>query len=599
MKAGRRMIFAAAVALAACSDSGTQPVQPSEKPVAAAAEQRDYGAELLALTNAHVAELVQEQPYLQMMSGMKVKALPDNSIAGAQRQARSAQARLDQLAAIDSSQLSHDDQLTYSMFQGVLQQTVEAEQHFWHKFNVTPYAVGFTFSTLMPGVLASATFSSDEDIADYLGFLEDVGRYLEDDLARLKGQEQRGILLPQAALPGALTAIGNLGPAIASLTVMTPERLTALDQAQQARLSAGIKAAVGGRITPAIEALQAYLGDDYLARAPQAVGLSQYPGGLEAYRFAIRRETTMDLEPKLIHERGLQYMAEIKNEMAAIRKELGFEGSQAEFHEQMRNDPRFYAKTPEEVAERYMAYIERIEPHVADYFSVLPKAPYGVKRLDPAAEPGMTFGYYQAPNPASPVGNYRFNGSKLESRPMVWTGALIYHELVPGHHFHIALQQENEDFSQFRKNTGLMYAAFTEGWANYAASLSYEMGIMDDPWDRYGWLLFNAFITNRLVVDTGMNALGWSLEEARDYMMENTFSSEEEVATETLRYSTDMPAQALAYKLGYEKIREIRGQQEEKLGEAFDIKKFHAATVGSGAMPMPLLETHVDWYMAQ
>ena len=126
MKAGRTMIFAAAVALAACSDSGTPPVQPGEKPVAAAAEQRDYGAELLALTNAHIAELVQEQPYLQMMSGMKVKALPDNSIAGAQRQARSAQARLDQLAAIDSSQLSHDDQLTYSMFQGCLLYTSDA-----------------------------------------------------------------------------------------------------------------------------------------------------------------------------------------------------------------------------------------------------------------------------------------------------------------------------------------------------------------------------------------------------------------------------------------------------------------------------------------
>ena len=144
-----------------------------------------------------------------------------------------------------------------------------------------------------------------------------------------------------------------------------------------------------------------------------------------------------------------------------------------------------------------------------------------------------------------------------------------------------------------------MYAAFTEGWANYAASLSHEMGIMDDPWDRYGWLLFDAFLANRLVVDTGMNHLGWSLEKAREYMTANTFSGEEEVATETLRYSTDMPAQALAYKLGYEKIRELRRAQEEKLGDAFDIKRFHAATVGSGGMPLPLLEQHVDWYMAQ
>jgi uncharacterized protein (DUF885 family) len=228
----------------------------------------------------------------------------------------------------------------------------------------------------------------------------------------------------------------------------------------------------------------------------------------------------------------------------------------------------------------------------------MPKAPYGVKRLDPAQEPGMTFGYYQAPSPAEPTGLYRFNGSKLDSRPMVWTAALIYHELIPGHHFHIALQNENEDFSRFRKMTGLMYAAFTEGWANYAASLAHEMGLMDDPWDRYGWLLFDAFIANRLIVDTGMNHLGWSLEKARAVMAENTFSSPEEIATETLRYSTDMPAQALAYKLGFEFIRALRAAQEEELGEAFDIKTFHAATVGSGAMPMPLLEEHVDWFMA-
>jgi uncharacterized protein (DUF885 family) len=180
---------------------------------------------------------------------------------------------------------------------------------------------------------------------------------------------------------------------------------------------------------------------------------------------------------------------------------------------------------------------------------------------------------------------------------MVWSGALVYHELVPGHHFHIALARENEQASDFRRSVPLLYAAFTEGWANYGASLAYEMGIMNDPWDRYGWLLFDAFITNRLVVDTGMNYLGWSLEQARVYMMANTFSSREEADTETLRYSTDMPAQSLAYKLGYEKIREIRTFQEQKWGDQFDIRKFHAATVGSGGMPLPMLGHHVDWYM--
>ncbi len=588
MKTLRFVFLALAFVLAGCSDN--EQTVPLTK-------QRDFSAELLALTNTHMAELTEEQPYLQMLAGKKVEKMADLSHAATLRNVEKANAKLTELASIDRQQLSHDDQLTYDMFEGILRQTVEGEKYYWYKFNVTPYAAGSTFSSLVPGVLASATFENADDVDRYLGFLEDIGRYIEDDLVRLKGQEERGILLPKAALAGAHQTFEGISQSISSMATVAEARLAGLDEVERASLKTGVETVVTGRIRSAVDELLAYLGEDYRERAPKAVGLGQYPGGLEAYQFAIRQQTTLDLPPEEIHRRGLAYMAEIQAEMAEIRDQMEFEGSQAEFHEQMRSDPRFYAATPEEVAERYMAYVRRIEPHIADYFSVLPKAAYGVKRLDPAAEPGMTFGYYQMPSPSEPVGYYRFNGSKLDERPMVWTAALVYHELVPGHHFHIALQNENEAFSPFRRNTAFMYVAFTEGWANYAASLSYEMGIMDDPYDRYGWLLFNAFLANRLVVDTGMNAMGWSLEEAREYMTANTFSGADEVKTETLRYSTDMPAQALAYKLGYEKIREIRATQEKKLGDAFDIKKFHAATVGSGAMPMALLEKHVDLFM--
>ena len=555
-------------------------------------------ADLLALTDEFMADLTEETPYLQMMAGLRVPGLPDNSFEGAQEQAAKAQERLEKLRGIDRDQMAHDDQMTYSMFEGLLEQAVEAEQHFWHGFNVTPYSVGNGWAMLLAPVLGAATFEGDEDIDHFLGFLDDVGRYLEVDLQRLVGQEERGILLPKAAVPGARTALEGVRASLPALTTLSDARLASLDETQRERLLGGIETTMNDRVEPAFAALLDHLGEAYVERAPEAVGLGQYPGGEEAYRFAIRTQTTLDLDPQEIHDRGLAYMEQIQKEMAEIRAELGFEGTKAEFHEQMRNNPRFFADSPEQVAERYMAYIDRIEPVIGDYFSVMPEAPYGVKRLDPAQEPGMTFGFYQAPSPAEPTGLYRFNGSKLDSRPMVWTAALIYHELIPGHHFHIALQNENEEFSAFRKMTGLLYAAFTEGWANYAASLAHEMGLMEDPWDRYGWLLFDAFIANRLIVDTGMNHLGWSLEKAREVMAENTFSSQEEIATETLRYSTDMPAQALAYKLGFEFIRGLRTAQEEKLGEGFDIKTFHAATVGTGAMPMPLLEQHVEWFMA-
>ncbi len=206
----------------------------------------------------------------------------------------------------------------------------------------------------------------------------------------------------------------------------------------------------------------------------------------------------------------------------------------------------------------------------------------------------MTFGYYQQPTPEEPRGLYRYNGSKLDQRPLVTAGPLIYHELVPGHHFHIALQNENESLPPYRREN-IAYGAFNEGWGNYGAKLATEMGLLDEPYDRYGWAVFDMFISARLVLDTGMNLLGWSLEEGRDFMRTHTFSSETEIASETLRYSTDMPGQALAYKAGLEKLLELRQRARALAGDDFDIRAFHAAVLGPGALPMQVLERHIEW----
>ncbi len=592
--------------LAGCAEPGDAPdgghgaaAETGAAGTDSAVPRPDASATLRALADRYMAEQVDASPYLQLLAGRRVEALGDNSFAFVEAAAAKAATALAELGAIDVSQLGHDDRITHAILQSMLQQTTEYPTHFWHKFNVTPYAAGTVFSSVLPSALAGYRFETEEDGAAYLGLLRDLARYVAADLTRLRGQEERGILLPKAAIPGARKVFEALRSGAGDLVALAPGRLAALSEEQRATLNAEIGSALSEQVLPAIDALLDYLGEDYAARAPEAVGLSQYPGGEAAYRFAIRQQTTMELDPVEIHERGLAYMADIQRQMRSIRDELEFEGTAAEFHDQMRADPRFFAQTPEEVEERYMAYIREIEPQIPDYFSVLPKAPYGVKRLDPAAEPGMTFGYYQPPNPNSERGNYRYNGSKLESRPMVWTGPLIFHELIPGHHFHIALQRESEASSELRRLSSLFYAAFTEGWANYAASLALEMGILDEPYERYGWLLFDAFIANRLVVDTGMNHFGWPRERAMAYMLQNTFSSEEETETETLRYSTDMPGQALAYKLGLEKIRELRAAQEAKLGDVFDIRTFHAAVLGGGAMPLPVLEKHVDWYMSQ
>jgi uncharacterized protein (DUF885 family) len=263
----------------------------------------------------------------------------------------------------------------------------------------------------------------------------------------------------------------------------------------------------------------------------------------------------------------------------------------------LEKDPRFIPKTPEEIGDRLMSHVSRIEPKVDAFFVRRPKAPYGVKRLEPALEGAQTFGYYSPPTAAEPRGYYRYNASKLEERSLLGSAGLAYHELVPGHHFQIALAGENTDLPPFRRE--YFDTAYTEGWAEYAAYLAGDMGMYAEPYDRIGRLAMDLFISTRLVVDTGMNALGWSRERAMTFMKENTMSSETQIKTESLRYSADIPGQALGYKLGALKIRELRERAREKLGERFDIRRFHEAVLSSGVLPLSTLERHIDWFIDQ
>ena len=208
----------------------------------------------------------------------------------------------------------------------------------------------------------------------------------------------------------------------------------------------------------------------------------------------------------------------------------------------------------------------------------------------------MTFGYYDPPKPDEPSGRYRFNGSRLGERSLLTAAPLIYHELVPGHHFQVALQRENAELPPLRRES--FPTAFVEGWAEYASDLAGEMGLYREPYDRYGRLAMDMFLSARLVVDTGMNALGWSLEDARRFLREHVLESETQIATETLRYSVDLPAQALAYKLGSARIRELRRRAEAELGPAFDVRRFHDAVLAPGALPLPVLEESIAGWIA-
>ena len=422
--------------------------------------------------------------------------------------------------------------------------------------------------------------------------------------ANLEGQRSRGILLPKAEIDPVLGLIRSFvrKPEESPLAVSS-ERLQKFYPEGAATFQVEVRKLIETAVNPALEALAA-LPDSkaYRDAAPEQVGLGHYPGGQETYAYLVALHTTLDaknprITPAAIHHRGLDEVARLNGRLDEVRKQVGFQGDLAAFRKFLKSDPRFFVKTPAEVSERLLAPVRRIEPHIKDYFLRIPKAPYGVARLEPELEGGMTYGYYRQPIPGRPEGDYLFNGSKLEERSMLSAAALIYHELVPGHHFQISLQQENASLPEFRRNS--YPTAFVEGWAVYASELAEEMGGYADSYELCGMLAQNLFLASRLVVDTGMNALGWTRQQAIDYMRENTFESDTQIGTETLRYAVDIPAQSLAYKMGASTIWELRRHAEKELGAKFDLRRFHDAVIGSGAMPMTVLVKQVDGWIDQ
>lgn len=539
--------------------------------------------------DAYLQIITRESPMRRLKLGLPIEKLPGVTLADEERGAKEAGALLARLGPVKRAELTHEESLSFDVLNRQLTLLMDGPKSFYYRFQVTPYlsplgTVGQIFAALP---LATAA-----DRARYLARLGEVPAMVSAITANVAVQAEKGIRVPKPELDqvdGLLAAFTGTGEA--SPFRPKASRLAALPSGERDAFLSAVDKLVAGEVSPAVKKLAAAVSGDYRAKAPQEVGMRQYPGGLEMYREFVKFHTTMDVTPEEVHETGLENVARISMEMAAIRAELGFKGTQAEFKESLRGNPRVYPKTPEEIGERLMSYITRIEPEVDHYFGRRPKAPYGVKRLDPQLEPGQTFGYYQIPTATDPRGYYNYNGSNLSERSLLNAGALIYHELVPGHHFQINLAFENPDIPEFRRES--FDTAFTEGWGEYAAGLAGEMGMYKDAYDRYGRLSMEMFVSVRLVVDTGMNALGWSRERAIDYMKENAMESEAQILSETLRYSCDMPGQALAYKMGAMKILELREKAKAALGPRFDVRRFHDWILASGSLPMTTLERHV------
>lgn len=539
------------------------------------------------------ARRIAREPYYRLREDLPVDAIPAGSLAEAEEDADFARATLAELAALPAA--GGEDLLTREFLEQQLGTACEGPLGWWASFPVTPY-VASGLAWCVQQVFQPFRFEVAADVDRYRKLLGDYARGLHAARARLEAQAARGWRIPQPALPGVLATLRGIERLALAVLPVPPARFGVLGEGAANAAGARIEATIDELMRPAFAGLITYVEGDYARGAPELVGLHQYPGGAEAYAMWVRQHMTYEVTPERVHATGLEEVARLTEAMAAVRASLGFAGSESEFHEHLRATGRLYAKSAEEVEARYRRCIERMKPLVGTAFRVLPRAAYDVKRLDASAEAGMSYGYYEVPSATEPRGLYRYNGSGLETRSQLSAAALIYHELVPGHHFHLARQAENDRLPAIRRHA-IELTVFNEGWAEYASGLAGELGLYDDPYDRYGRLIHERFTAQRLVTDTGLNAFGWPLARAREYMQANTLESPTQVATETLRYSTDLPGQALAYRIGYLRFMELREQAKTALGSRFDLADFHEAILGVGALPFAVLERHVGRFI--
>ena len=563
--------------------------------IAAGAARTPSSRTVAEVGEAYLDFIKKDSLYLRMKFGLPIEHLPDLSLAKEESDARGAARWLTQLGGVSPTDLDEDERLSLDVLRRQLDAVRDAPHFHGLGFPVTPYASPFGLVNR-----AFSTFAISDDAASqrYLALLRQMPAFVGAVRSELAAQAERGIRIPRDELTLAVPFVASLAAdAKTSPYAVGADRLTALAPAVADAFRNEVAVVIDRDVAPPLRALADWLGGEYRAQAPEAVGLGQYPGGPEYYAWLVRFHTTMEVTPAQVHQIGLERVAAIDAEMKKVRDRLEFKGTKAEFKALLKKDARLFPRTPEEIGQRLLAYVQRIEPKVDAFFLRRPKAPYGVRRLDPQLEPGQTFGYYDPPTRAQPVGYYYFNGSNLADRSLLNAGALIYHELVPGHHFQINLAYENQRIPPFRRETA--DTAYTEGWGEYASALAGEMGMYEDPYDLYGRLSMEMFITLRLVVDTGMNALGWPRAKAVDLMRENLMETDTQIGTESLRYSCDIPGQALAYKMGALEITRLREKARAELGPRFDIRRFHEAVLGRGSLPMTTLARHVDWFIAQ
>ena len=522
--------------------------------------------------------------------------LPDLSTAAVHRAAERARAMVAALDSLVRDELTLDEWTTARLLR--FEQDAVIDDARYHQISfafITPYQSPLSS---LPPLFARLPLTTAGETARYLAMLDSLPQLADTIIGKLEERRTQNVRLPRDEIRLIVPFVRSFAATAARSPFLPAEaRLAQLPPQRRVAFLATVHARIDTKVRPGFERLAAYLEGTYRTEAPTRVGLAQYPDGEAYYRSLVRRSTTMDITPEQVHAIGLAEVARLDSLMAVLRARIGFTGTKAEFHAALAKDPRFFAQTPEAFGAKLMFHDARIRPRVAEVFAREPRARGDVRRLDPFLEASMTFGYYQVPTPQDSMGHYFYNGSNLPERSMLGAAALVFHELVPGHHFQLATQRETPGASTFRRMT--THTAFIEGWGEYAATLAGELGMYEDPYDQYGRLTMDIFLACRLVVDTGMNLLGWSRERAIAFLKAHTLQSDLQIDTETLRYAVDLPGQALAYKMGSRELMVLREEARTRLGTRFDITRWHAFVLDGGSLPLSVLRERQEAWIAE
>ena len=507
-----------------------------------------------------------------------------------EKQATFCDSLLTQLKKINAKNFVEDDRISYKLLEFVLN---EAITKYKFKMHWNPILSDAGFHTSLTYRVRPIT--SKKNAVNYLKLLKAIPLFIKQQTELIKKGLDAGMGQPLVIFKGYESTYEQHITATAEENFYYSPFLNLpnpLSRGEKDSLKTAAKNIILKDVIPSFQYVKTFLEDEYYPKTRRSIGISEIPNGRAYYQSRINYFSTLKLTPEEIHQKGLDEVARIKAQMRKIIQEVNFKGTLKEFIIFLRNDPQFYAKTPEELLKHARNIAKKLDEQLPRYFKTLPRKPYGVAPVPDAIAPKYTGGRYVGTSPESTdPGYYWVNTYNLPSRPLYVIPSLTAHEAVPGHHLQGALNQElPKSIPQFRRN--LYLSAYGEGWGLYTEFLANEMGIYTTPYEHFGKLTYEMWRACRLVVDTGMHVFDWTRQRAVEFMIENTALSIHEVNTEIDRYIS-WPGQALSYKIGELKIRELRELAENELGNTFDIREFHEKILEKGTLTLPLLESRI------